>query len=205
MYDDIKNDLRTAYAKKVTERDTRQIQDWKLTERDAFLEKVLQVNNPCLLEIGAGTGQDSQFFQEQKIDVTATDLSPANVQLCLDKGLNAQVMDVCDLQFAANRFDAIFSLNCLLHLPKEKFLVALEQIDRVLKSRGVFYLGLWGGYDFAGTWGGDSYEPKRFFSFYADAQLEIILKEQFEVLSFKRIAEGQDERLHFQSFLLKKP
>lgn len=114
-------------------------------------------------------------------------------------------MDVCQLQFPANSFDAVFSLNCLLHLPKAQFLIALQQIHSVLKMGGLFYLGVYGGYDFAGIWEEDSYEPKRYFSFYTDEAMQKIVQDQFELLSFKTIPfSDADSQLHFQTMLLKK-
>ena len=40
---------------------------------------------------------------------------------------------------------------------------ALENVCTVLKPAGLFYLGMYGGYDFEGIWDKDIYTPKRFF------------------------------------------
>jgi hypothetical protein len=68
----------------------------------------------------------------------------------------------------------------------------------------LFFLGVYGGYDFEGTWEKDSYEPKRFFSFHADEGLKQVVTESFKLLSFKQITSG-DGDLHFQSLILRKP
>ena|ERR1700722_2426000 len=44
---------------------------------------------PRLLEIGAGTGQDSSHFQHQGFAVAAADLSAAMVERCRAKGIEA--------------------------------------------------------------------------------------------------------------------
>ncbi|TMD70000.1 MAG: class I SAM-dependent methyltransferase [Chloroflexi bacterium] len=44
-----------------------------------------------MLEIGAGTGNDSLFFRDNGLHVVCTDLSPAMVDLCTEKGLEAYV------------------------------------------------------------------------------------------------------------------
>jgi ubiquinone/menaquinone biosynthesis C-methylase UbiE len=62
-----------------------------------------------LLEVGAGTGQDSIFFQVNGLAVAATDLSPGMVESCRRKGLEAYVMDLKDLSFPAESFDAAYA------------------------------------------------------------------------------------------------
>lgn len=44
-----------------------------------FLRRLQQANCTRLLEIGAGTGQDSVFFASHGLDVVATDMSAAMV------------------------------------------------------------------------------------------------------------------------------
>jgi SAM-dependent methyltransferase len=159
--------------------------------------------NESLLEVGAGHGRDSQFFQEHGVAVTCIDLSPEMVRLCRQKGLNAYRMDMIDLDFPDESFDAVYSLNSLLHLQKTELPIVLQNIRRVLENNGLFFLGLYGGIDFEGIWEKDSYDPKRFFSFHSDEGLEQVVAQHFKVLSFKQILPG-DENLHFQSLLLRK-
>jgi len=59
-----------------------------------------------LLEVGAGTGQDSLYFQEQGLRVLCTDLSPAMVELCQAKGLDARIADFLSLDVPPASFDA---------------------------------------------------------------------------------------------------
>ncbi len=98
-----------------------------------------------MLEVGAGTGQDSLFFQENGFDVVATDLSPEHVRRCREKGLDAHVMDFLGLDFPAASFDAIYAFNCLLHVSSADFPAVLKIIERLLKPGGVFFLGQHGG------------------------------------------------------------
>jgi SAM-dependent methyltransferase len=125
------------------------------------------------------------------------------VRLCQQKGLDARVMDAVDLDFPNNSFDAVYSLNSLLHLPKKELPIVLQNIRRVLKANGLFFLGIYGGYDFEGIWENDSYTSKRFFSFHSDGGLKRVVTESFTLLSFKQIISG-DGDLHFQSLVLRK-
>ena|SRR5215213_735215 len=125
------------------------------------------------------------------------------VKLCQQKGLNALVMDMIDLDFVDESFDAVYSLNSLLHLPKTELPIVLQNIKRILKANSMFFLGVYGGYDFESIWEKDSYTPKRFFSFHSDEGLKQVVAESLTLLSFKQITTG-DGDLHFQSLILRK-
>jgi SAM-dependent methyltransferase len=126
------------------------------------------------------------------------------IKLCQQKGLSAQVMDMTDLDFPPDSFDAVYSLNSLLHIPKADFRTVLENVNKVLKPSGLFYLGVFGSdEEFEGIREQDEYDPKRFFSFYTDENIQKTTAEKFELTYFKRIpTTGND--LHFQSLILEK-
>jgi SAM-dependent methyltransferase len=197
--------LRAAYDANAKARDRRTRPAWKRSVREAFLETLRREGYTRLLEIGSGAGQDGAFFARQGLDVICVDLSPKMVLLCREKGLEAYVMDVTDLRFPAESFDAATSLNSLLHLPKAELPEALREVQRVLRPGGVFYLGVYGGHDEEGIWEQDTYDPKRFFSFHTDEQLLAAVGAIFDVASFDRIAvEEEDARFHVQSLILRK-
>ena len=199
----IRANLILSYDRQAEQRNQSDIEDWKAIERAEFLELLKSEQKQSLLEIGAGHGRDSQFFQENGLQVTCIDLSPEMVRLCRQKGLDARLMDMIDLDFPDHSFDAVYSLNSLLHLPKNELPTVLQNIRRVLNSNGLFFLGIYGGYDFEGVWEKDSYEPKRFFSFHSDEKLKQVVTETFTLLSFKQI-KSRDGELHFQSLILRK-
>ncbi|MEZ4518484.1 MAG: methyltransferase domain-containing protein [Chloroflexota bacterium] len=204
MDDGTRTNLRTAYDSRANERDGLTYQDWKAAERQAFLELLRQENRQSLLEIGAGPGRDSLFFQEQGLTVTAVDLSPEMVTLCRTKGLDARVMDVTALDFPAGSFDAAYTMNTLLHVPKAEWPATLDSIAAVLVPDGLLYLGVYGGIDSEGIWEDDAYEPKRFFVFHTDEQIREAVVGVFELVSFRPIELGEEDKLHFQSLVLRK-
>lgn len=205
MSGNVRENLREAYDKMACERDAGSVQDWKLEERWKFLDILLQEGKESLLEIGAGTGKDGAFFKEHSLKVVCTDLSPENIKICEGKGLAAEIMDFTDLQFSDGSFDAVYALNCLLHITKNEIPMVLKSINEILKSNGLFYLGLYGGYDHEGVYPDDSYEPKRFFSFYDDEHLKRVVGEVFDIFSFNRIMTGEkNPDLYFQSVVLRK-
>ena len=204
MYDDIIADLRAAYDRAVEERENRPVSPWKLEERQRFLDLLRQEQKTTLLEIGAGTGRDSLFFQEQGFQVTCTDLSPAMVEHCRQKGLNAQVMDFRYLDFPAERFDAVYALNCLLHVPNSDLPAVLQQIQRVLKRGGLMFLGVYGGTAAEGPAPEDTYEPKRFFSWRTDEHIQAMVRPYFQIVSFKTIPLPGEQDEHVQSLILRR-
>lgn len=193
-----------SYNKKALERNTSNVQDWKVKERDNFLSYIRQYNCNSLLEIGAGPGKDSLYFKEQGLRTFSTDISPDMIKLCKEKGLDAEVMSFYNLVFPNHHFDSIWALNCLLHTPKEDIKDVLQEIKRVLKPSGLFYLGVYGGENWEGVWEEDHYSPKRFFSFYEDESLKELLVEFFHIEYFevvpKEIVGG---KFHFQSVILR--
>jgi SAM-dependent methyltransferase len=205
MNDSRRDRLRKAYDSGADARDRYDLPQWKVSERAGFLSQ-LRVNGLTrLLEVGAGTGRDSKFFAEEGCVVTCIDLSPEMVRLCRDKGLNALVMDVADMSFADESFDAVYSFNSLLHLPKDELPSVLPEIRRVLAPGGIFYFGTYGGYDHEGVFEDDNHVPRRFFSFYEDARLCRVASDVFDELSFESLeVSGTEGPLRFQSLLLQR-
>lgn len=198
-----KQSLRDTYNQHAKEREQSVIEPWKEQERAGFLAALMEEGCKSLLEIGAGTGRDSLFFAQNGLEVFATDMSDEMVGLCLDKGLRANQMDFYNLEFANGEFDAVYALNCLLHVPKADLSDVLTEIQRVLKPGGLFFCGVYGGQDSEGVWEHDIYEPKRFFSLYLDEDIVPIFERKFEIVDFHTVPMG-DGKLHFQSLTVRK-
>lgn len=199
----VKISLKQAYNNFAEYRERTDIEPWKWEERERFLIRLKQENRITLLEIGAGTGRDSLYFQRQGLEVTTIDFSEEMVRLCREKGLSAQLMDFYHLDFPAESFDAVFALNCLLHVPKAKLDEVLQEIRKVLKPDGVFFFGVYGGQETEGIWENDSYEPKRFFSMFEDEAIIKVVQRWFRVEDFHTVDMGAGAP-HFQSILLRK-
>jgi len=202
--DDARERLRASYDAMAEARDQRAIQGWKRDLRERFTRRLREASAKRLLEIGAGPGHDAQFFVQEGLEVVCIDLSPEMVCLCRAKGLDAHEMDVADLRFPDASFDAVYSLNTLLHLPKADLPAVLREIRRVLRPGGLFQFTVYGGFDQEGVWEEDSYNPPRFFSFYCDTALLEVACEAFEVVSFDRIELDDTAYLHAQSLILRR-
>jgi SAM-dependent methyltransferase len=201
-HDEIRDRLRSSYDAFADEREGLRKQVWKLTERADFAQRMRDANATRLLELGAGTGQDSAHFQELGFEVVATDLSPAMVDYCRGKGIDARVMDMLHLGFAPGEFDAVYAMNSLLHVPNVELAQVLAGIRTVLRPAGLCYVGLWGGSEFEGIAGWDHQQPQRFFSFRTDEQLRRFAEAEFEIVDFHPVKDGD---LTFQSLTLRAP
>jgi SAM-dependent methyltransferase len=202
-YDDVLGSLRAAYDARAAWRDGQRKQPWKLAERRVFRERLAP--GARLLEIGAGTGQDSAYFQEEGCAVVATDLSAVMVEHCRAKGVEAHVMDFLHLDFPAGSFDAVFALNCLLHVPNVDLPAVLATVRAVLRPGGLLFVGVYGASESAeGPIDDDAHEPPRFFSWRTDEHLlGFATNARFDVVDFHPVDTGRGYR--FQSLTLRRP
>ena len=204
-YQNVIHELRAAYNREEAERrDGVEKEDWKIIERQQFLECLQREGKTTLLEIGAGTGTDSLFFQERGLHVVCTDLSPNMVTRCHAKGLEAYMMDFLSLNFQPASFDALYALNCLLHVPTHELPSVLGKLRDMLRPTGLFFLGVYGGIEKEGVSEQDWHKLPRFFSYHTDSFMQQAVVPFFDIVSFKAIPLQRDDVFHFQSMLLRK-
>jgi SAM-dependent methyltransferase len=194
FYDELLPALRAAYDGKADFRDQLAKSDWKLAERAAFGARVQEGQR--LLEVGAGTGQDSEYFASLGLDVIATDLSPAMVEHCRAKGLDARVMDVLGLSFPDASFDAVYTVNCLLHVPNADLPAALAAIHGVLRPGGLCYVGMYGGDGTEGPLADDQHDPPRFFSWRTLEQLRGYVDPLFSIVDAHTVETPWEGNFH---------
>jgi len=150
-------------------------------ESKEFLKRVPEHGK--ILDIGCGTGTYALLFQGKGFDVTCIDFSESMVRKCVERGLNAKLMDFEELRFKPESFDGVWAYASLFHVPKKNFRKVLTKIARVLKPGGVFYLGLRQGRG-EGLKPDGSHGTQRWFSLYTDKELRAILEQRFEVEFF---------------------
>lgn len=198
-----KEALAQAYDQDARRRASKSLPEWKLVVRETFASRLGEESKSKLLEIGSGPGIDGVYFQGNGLDVTCIDLSPESVKICTEKGLRAEVMDFYNLSFQDQSFDAVYALNCLLHIPKKDFAEVLQEIHRVMNPGALFFIGLYGGESFEGIWEQDWCEPKRFFAMYTDGEIREAVAPYFRIEQFATVFLGNDEP-HFQGLTLRK-
>ena len=153
--------------------------------------------------MGCGPGVHAVYFRENGLQVTCVDLSPAMVARCKEKGFDAYVCDVVDLETLSQTFDVVFAMNSLLHVPRTQILYALKAVRETLNPNGLFYWGQYGGEEWEGVREKDVYEPKRFFSFMEDENIIQFAEDVFILEKFTSVDFDEADSFHFQSLILR--
>lgn len=198
-----KSNIAISYNNVAQERNKYKIDTWEVNERIKFMRFLNENNSQNLLDAGAGNGWDSVFFKKQGLNTISIDISEEMINSCKEKGLEALVMDFYKLKFSDETFDAIWSLNSLLHVSKKDFPIVLCEFNRVLKPNGLLYIGIFGGFDREGILEEDTQIPKRFFNSYSDENIKKAVSKYFEIIDYENI-DAKRKTVHLQSLILKK-
>jgi SAM-dependent methyltransferase len=156
-----------------------------------------------MVDLGSGPGHQATYLQKNGCAVTCIDISDEMVRKCKEKGLEAYVMDFFTLELEPASFDVVWTMNALLHVPKDSLTQVLNQIDRILKPDGFLYMGLYGGYESEGIWAEDSYRPQRFFAFYEDEHIQRKVSEVFDIEQFD-VLPMEGMTVHYQAIIARK-
>lgn len=104
-----------------------------------FVEKL--PHGSFILDNGCGNGRNMMYsnYRFQGVDSSQT-----FVDMCIEKGLNCELGDMCSLPFKDNTFDAILSIAAFHHLATpERRIKALQEMLRVLKPNGRVIMSVW--------------------------------------------------------------
>jgi len=103
---------------------------------DSYRSELDDINVKTLLDVGCGRGGFMQRMISDGVTCKGIDLSPLMVAECKAKGLDAECVDVKDIDA---KFDAIVSIFDVLNfMDKENLISFLESISDKLNDEGVF-------------------------------------------------------------------
>ena len=191
-----------AYNVHAVERDERGLSERKITHIQEAMAAFEAAGVTSVLEIGSGPGNAAEVFQHNGFSIECVDVSPKMIELVQSRGIPGRVLDCRELSSLEKTYDAVFSVNSLLHVPSAEFPAVLVSIHGILADNGLFALGLWGGKDQEGVMEDDLYEPKRYFVFYSQPTLLHHLSEHFWIEEYKRQRFGRGQ--HFHKVMLRK-
>lgn len=98
-----------------------------------FFEIVTEIKPKRLLDLGCGQG-DFMLSLPKMIDIKGIDLSAEQVLVCKEKGLNAEAIDIANLD---ESFDAITAtFDVLNYVPKDNLLIFIKHIYDRLEEGG---------------------------------------------------------------------
>lgn len=194
--------LRAAYDFDAPRRNNNTFDSWRAEIVDRFLERLEP--GASVLELGAGAGQGAVYVSEKGFAVTAMDLSPANVDLARERGIDAHVGDFTDPDFFMGEFDGVLAMNSLLHVPKDRFQQVLSTIRRSLRMGGIVSITVYGGINHEGEFEDEWTDPPRFFALYSDDDFALLPTPGFHRLACEFRRDDADEGLHPQVLTLQK-
>jgi ubiquinone/menaquinone biosynthesis C-methylase UbiE len=101
-----------------------------------------------VLDLGCGNGRLYSFLKKRGIKYTGIDSSERMIEIAKEKNQEGdpkfEVVEALDLPFSENSFDKVYSVAVLHHIPSSDFrLEFMEEIKRVLKSKGKLVLTVW--------------------------------------------------------------
>jgi SAM-dependent methyltransferase len=198
----MKINLKKYYNQEAELRNLSEKQDWKKHQRNKFYNYIKSENKISLLEIGAGTGSDSRYFMDCGLSVVAIDISSEMVKLCKEKNIEAYELDFYNISNLNKKFDCIWSMNSLLHVPKADLPQVLKEINLALDEKGLFYIGVYGGVDTESEFINEVTDAPRFFSYYSEGRIKEVLSDFFDIIDFEQIDVGRN--IDFQAVIMRK-
>jgi len=112
------------------------------TFRGYLKKNSIDLTNKVILDAGCGAGYSSEMIikEFQPKELFAFDILPEEVELARRRCISANLFvgDVTDIKLPSDKFDAVFVFDLLHHVPR--WLAALREINRVLKSGAVFLI-----------------------------------------------------------------
>jgi len=198
---EVRDRNRAAYDAVGAARDDTPVELWKAHERERVRDLLRATGHQRVLDVGAGTGVHGRWFADQGFAVVCVDASRVMVEVCRSKGLEAHQHDF-DALPADWQVDAVFAMNCLLHVPRAELEAVLASLHRVLIPGGSFYWGQYGGIDRESIFRGGAYTTGRFFSYLTDARMRAAAETVgFEIVELHAVDVDvhDDPGVHFQA------
>jgi ubiquinone/menaquinone biosynthesis C-methylase UbiE len=168
-----------------------------------FIDEFIKLTKGKVLDIGSGPGRDGLILQQEGLDVICLDASEAMIEISTSRGLKSVLGDFTDLPFADNSFDGVWAYTSLLHVSKKEMNKVFAEIKRVLKSGGIFGLGMIEGEEELYRESSGVNQP-RWFSFYKKEEIEkLLVGDNFEIVYFEEFKPRTKNYLNFIAKLKK--
>ncbi|MGI9597102.1 MAG: class I SAM-dependent methyltransferase [Acidimicrobiales bacterium] len=173
--DPITADLLAYYEQEAPSRAGRRVDPQRTAWRSRFVEWLRDEGRTDLIEVGCGPGRDAPGLRSEGLNVVGLDLSFESCRMTLAAGVPAVQGSLYRLPIMADRYDALWSMSTLVHVPDARFDRAMGELCAVVRPGGLVALGLWGGIDSEGLREPDAFDPPRFFSSRSHDRLQEML------------------------------
>lgn len=110
-----------------------------MTLNYAFFEKCYKGSS--ILDLGCGSGRDSDYFRKQGYQVTSVDNSSYAKQYANSEyGIEVDLMDI--EKGIEDKYDGIWACASLVHMNQQQVLKVLDRLKNNLCDEGVMYISL---------------------------------------------------------------
>ena len=119
--------------------------EYKVNKVKEWLPLINENNIKNVLDFGCGLGLAEIYFERYfpKSKLYGVDVSEKSIDYAQKIPLNNTEFCVYDgnkIPFESDRFDIVFSAGTFHHIPMDKHLGLMKEINRVLTSKGIFFL-----------------------------------------------------------------
>lgn len=115
--------------------------DWFSPEKTVFEESLTHLApGALLLDVGCGSGRISVAYMKKGFNVLAVDTAPELVDVCIQRGVNAEILDFKTATFKRNSYDGILAyLNVIPEISDNlaQFRTLIAKVLRTLKKGGI--------------------------------------------------------------------
>ncbi len=167
----------------------------KIDMRDNYKFFLKYFNGKTILDLGCGSGRDSNHFIQQNCKVYSVDNSEYAKQFAKDEyDINVELTDI--RKGITGMYDGIWSCASLVHMNKKEVLSVLDNLKHNLNPNGLIYISL--------KYGDETIEKNnQVYYLYKDNLGLDIAKLGYEVLNVK-ITEDTNAMNNWIEFILKK-
>lgn len=146
-----------------------------------------------MLDVGCGSGRDLKVFKDRGLFAIGLEPSHALAEIARNhSGCEVTVEKIENIKFT-NAFDGVWACASLLHLPKQKFPLAIQKIYECLHAHGYFFLSMQAGF------GESTSIDGRFYSRYEETELvDVLRKSGFFIQSTWRTTDSLAGRASLQ-------
>ena len=152
--------------------------DRRFSHRDMNIHYTPFLNNlkgRNILDIGCGTGRDTNYFSKLKYTVMGIDVSEEMLKIARQREGTYINMNMKDIRFDY-KFDGIWCCASLYHLTRKEAMYVLNDIYNILKPKGILFLAIKEGEGERYISGPMFKGLKKYYSFYSINEILNLLK-----------------------------
>lgn len=118
------------------------IEFWDEFPEEFVAKFVNELPGKRVLDVGSGSGRDALLLRGRGLEVVCQDGSTSMVEMTRKLGFESHLADFLEVNFPGESFDGIWAYTSLIHIPVEDARKVIERLRRMVKSDGLFAIGV---------------------------------------------------------------